>query len=356
VGTLPRGVFKVAVLYVGAVLGAGFSSGQEIMQFFGSFGTRGLWGVALATVLFAYLGAVIQVAAVRIGATSYREILVHLLGKKTALLVDYLSMGMLVVGLGIMLAGSGAIFQERLGLSSLTGVLFLAVLIGIIIWAGLTGVVVVNAILVPVKLILVMGVAVLALCTTQGPVPTGHGGMPAVGLLGGSWVWAAVLYVSYNMVVPLAVLSTLGRHLTPAQAVRGGLAGGVLLGLAAGLVTAAIVVHYAQVWPYQVPLLYLAAAVHPAVGTVSTVVIWLAVFTTGIANAHGFASRVALPGSSGYRAAGLAAIIIVIPVTFFDFATLVGFFYPLFGCLGLVLLAALLAKPLAGFCHTGRKL
>ena len=349
------GAFKVAVLYVGAVIGAGFSSGQEILQFFGSFGARGLWGVGLATVLFAYLGAVIQVTAVRIGAANYRDVLDHLLGRTTARLADGLSMGMLVVGLGIMLAGSGAIFQERLGLPPATGVLFLAFLIGVIIWAGLSGVVAVNVVLVPVKLILVMGVAVTALLAAPAPVPAVPEEAPPAGLLGGGWVWAAVLYVSYNLMVPLAVLSTLGRHLTPAEAVRGGVAGGVLLGLAAGLVTAAIVVHYARVWSYQVPMLYLAAAVHPVLGTVGTMVVWLAVFTTGIANAHGFASRLAPPGSSGYRTAGLAAILAMIPLTFFDFAVLVGFFYPLFGCLGLVLLAALAARPLAGFWHARAK-
>jgi uncharacterized membrane protein YkvI len=352
---LRSGVLKVAVLYVGAVIGAGFSSGQEILQFFGSFGARGLWGVAVATALFAYLGAAIQATAVRIGATSYREVLEHLLGEQLARLVDGLSMGMLVVGLGIMLAGSGAIFQEKLGLASATGVLVLAALIVTVIWGGLTGVVAVNALLVPVKLALVLVVAALALTAALDPSPATPAHAPPAGLLGDSWVWAAVLYVSYNMLVPLAVLSTLGRHLTPAEAVRGAVLGGVLLGLAAGVVAAAITTHHAQVWPYQVPLLYLASAVHPGIGNLYTVVIWLAVFTTGIAHAHGFASRVALPGSRRYRLAGLGVVLVMTPVAFFDFATLVRFFYPLFGCLGLVLVAALLVRPPAGFWRARAK-
>ncbi|MBE0466706.1 MAG: hypothetical protein IBX71_05710 [Candidatus Desulforudis sp.] len=350
------GVLKVAVLYVGAVIGAGFSSGQEILQFFGSFGTRGLWGVVLATALFAYLGAVVQTTAVKIGSTGYREVLDYLLGKRMAGVVDRLGMGMLVVGLGIMLAGSGAIFQEKLGLPATVGVLVLAVLIVTVIWNGLTGVVAVNAVLVPLKLTLVMGVALLALFAALGPGPAAYADTVRAGLLADNWVWAAVLYVSYNMMVPLAVLSTLGRHLTATEAVRGAVLGGMLLGLAAGVVAAAIITYHAQVWSYQVPLLYLASEVHPGVGTLCTVVIWLAVFTTGIAQAHGLAGRLALPGSRRYRFAGLGAVLIMTPVAFFDFATLVRFFYPLFGCLGLVLVIGLLIRPLAGFWRPGAKL
>ncbi|MEW6458752.1 MAG: hypothetical protein AB1441_06755 [Bacillota bacterium] len=351
------GSLKVAVLYIGGVIGAGFASGQEIMQFFAVFGTRGLWGVALATALFVYLGVVVQTTAVRLESTGYREVLEHLLGRSLAAVMDRLSLGMLLVGLGIMLAGSGAIFQEQLGLPPAAGVLVLAALTVAVLWGGLNGVVAVNAVLVPLKLGLVIGVALLALATAWGsPGSAAHAGASPPGLLAGNWVWAALLYVSYNMVVPVAVLSTLGRHLSPAEAVRGALAGGIMLGLAAGVVAAAIIAHYGQVRLYQVPLLYLAGAVHPVVGAMFSVVIWLAVFTTGIANAHGFAGRLALPGSRGYRLAGLGAALIMVPVALLGFVTLVRFFYPLFGLIGLVLAGVLLFRPVAGFWRERAKI
>ena len=34
--------------FIGVVVGAGFASGQEAMQFFVAFGKWGLWGIALA--------------------------------------------------------------------------------------------------------------------------------------------------------------------------------------------------------------------------------------------------------------------------------------------------------------------
>ncbi len=46
------GIFKIAATYIGTIVGAGFASGQEVLQFFGVFGIKGLWGLLLATALF----------------------------------------------------------------------------------------------------------------------------------------------------------------------------------------------------------------------------------------------------------------------------------------------------------------
>jgi uncharacterized membrane protein YkvI len=45
---------KVAFAYIGTVVGAGFASGQEILQFFSYFGYWGLVGLLLAAGLFVY--------------------------------------------------------------------------------------------------------------------------------------------------------------------------------------------------------------------------------------------------------------------------------------------------------------
>lgn len=43
--------WQVAAAYVGTMIGAGFASGQELMQFFVRFGIKGIWG-ALVTGFF----------------------------------------------------------------------------------------------------------------------------------------------------------------------------------------------------------------------------------------------------------------------------------------------------------------
>lgn len=49
-------VTRIAFLFSGCFLGAGFVSGQELWQFFGCFGRGGFWGLAISAVLFALCG------------------------------------------------------------------------------------------------------------------------------------------------------------------------------------------------------------------------------------------------------------------------------------------------------------
>ena len=46
----------LAFTYVGCFLGAGFISGQELWQFFGSFGAKGVAGLLVAVALFLSCG------------------------------------------------------------------------------------------------------------------------------------------------------------------------------------------------------------------------------------------------------------------------------------------------------------
>lgn len=52
-------IMRIVMLYVGTVIGAGFASGQEILQFFIDYGYKGILGNVLAGILFIYLGFVV---------------------------------------------------------------------------------------------------------------------------------------------------------------------------------------------------------------------------------------------------------------------------------------------------------
>ena len=53
-------VLNVAVMYVGAIMGAGFASGRETWQFFGVFGYKGIIGALIFAVVFLITGHVIR--------------------------------------------------------------------------------------------------------------------------------------------------------------------------------------------------------------------------------------------------------------------------------------------------------
>lgn len=335
---------KVVTIYIGAVIGAGFASGQEIMQFFILHGECGLRGVVLATILFAYLGGYIMFLCTSLKTTGYKEIINLLLGSRAGSIMDILNLCMLIGGLGVMLSGSAAIFGEQFGLPGTAGVLVVISITVLVIFGGLDRVLAANVFMVPLKFFAVSLIS-LAVLYLNGGTPKLETMVPATFGVGGHWFVAGFLYVSYNMVVPVAVLSSLGKIVPCKIGVAGGVLGGLLLGMAVYLVTLAGLKYAPEVSNYQIPMLYLAGQLGKDYRLVLGLLIWLAILTTAIAQAHGFASRLAKGALNSYRFYGVGACFLALTISGFSFTSLVRVLYPIFGCAGLVLMFFLLVTP-----------
>jgi uncharacterized membrane protein YkvI len=337
--------FKIAAVYAGGVIGAGFASGREILQFFIEHGERGLWGAFIACVLFIYLGAVIMALSVSLGTQNYLTLLKKILGLRLAKIIDILSLFMLPGGYAVMLAGSGAVFREHLGLPPLLGVLCTAGFSILVLLRGVRGFIAINAILVPLKIAAILMVCLGALLLQS------KEGMEAVynerqnNSL--AFAWSGVLYVSYNMIVPVAVLSSLGKSVRLAEGILGGVLGGIAIGLIIILVTASGLAFYPAIAEYEIPLLYMASFLPGIFKSMLGVMIWIAILTTAVADVHGFASRLSIPGSKNYKLIGIVLVFCTLPLASLKFSLLVKILYPLFGYCGLILLAGLLFVPAA---------
>ena len=73
-------ISKIAGAFVGVIVGAGFASGQEILQFFTSFGVHGLIGCVVAGLTFVFLSMVFSTLGQRLRAQSHKEVVQALLG------------------------------------------------------------------------------------------------------------------------------------------------------------------------------------------------------------------------------------------------------------------------------------
>jgi len=342
-------VFKIAAMYVGAVIGAGFASGQEIMQFFTVYGIKGLWGVVVASLLLAYLGASILYLSVQYGTGNYLLLINNLTAPWVAKIFDLLSMAMLLAGLSVMLSGSGAVFSEYLKITAWPGVLFLLFIVNLVLTGGMTGVIRFNSWLVPVKLAAIIIVSLLVLVIFKGATPSPEGISSSFFVSPGNWFLSGVLYVSYNMILVLAVLSTLGDRVTSRRAVAGGVVGGVVLGIAVGVLLLAQLKLYPAIAGYKVPVLFMAGEIGDMFRIPVAILIWLAILTTAVANAHGLAARFAPPGSLKYKLVGGGCTLLALPLARLDFDRLVGTIYPVFGYAGLLMMFVLLVNPLLPF-------
>lgn len=335
--------FKVAAVYVGTVVGAGFASGQEVLQFFSFFGMSGILALVVATALFVFFGLIILELGRRLGADSHREVIQHAGGRWLGTVIDGVITFFLFGALTAMAAGGGAIFREQFGLPHVLGSLVMVAATVFTVLIGISGVISAISYVVPVLLAAVFGIAIATLVAN--PVDFGAvsrwaaASRPPVPL----WPLSAIVYVSYNLVLGVAVLAPLGRYVKdPGIIKRGALFGGIGLGLGALAINLALLANVPGITGFEVPMVYIASLISPLVQAAYSIVLLAEVYTTAVGSLYGFAERITDQGKPLFRwlvvGTGLAAF----AAGQLGFTTLVRVLYPAVGYAGLLMLGGLL--------------
>lgn len=219
--------FQLAFVYVGTVVGAGFATGREIVEFFLRFGWPGLAGILISGLMFTFLGAKMMLIAVRINAKSYQELNQYLFGQT---LGKFVNVFMLVILLGVtsvMLSGAGAIFEEQLGFSNQAGMIATIALSLFVMMKGVKGIFGVNVIVVPLLLLFTV-IVLFDSFIFRGPEIHNLAAFSA----NPDWILSAVSYGAFNLSLAQAVLVPIASELKSERLIiKGALIGGCLLTL-----------------------------------------------------------------------------------------------------------------------------
>ena len=110
------GTLRLALTFAGCFLGAGYVSGQELWQYFGAFGARGLLGLVLAIVLLGGTGVLLLRLSARTGIEAMDALIVRADIPWLRTAVGVLTAALLFGVVCIMAAGIGALGNQMLGL------------------------------------------------------------------------------------------------------------------------------------------------------------------------------------------------------------------------------------------------
>jgi len=330
---------QVAATYVGAVMGAGFASGQEIQQFFTRFGHWGLIGIIVSSVLFSLLGWGILDLQERWKISSYSEFFKNLLGNRWGRRADGLVSILLFLGMLAMISGSGAIFYEYFGFSKWLGIILTILVIALALWFRGEGVLWINSVLIPFKFIFCLGIATAAVfLATSGD---GEGIVLTTNPIVNHWGLSAILYVSFNLTLAMVVFASLGREVQRPGARLGAILGGVALGVFAFVIGSALL-RFPEILGLEIPMVAVAGKLGDWPAFFYVVVLWLTMITAAIGNGFSLISRAANTGRISYGNATLLLLLLLLPLAGVKFSQIVQFAYPIFGYLGLVFLPTIL--------------
>lgn len=341
--------FKVAATYIGTVVGAGFATGQEVLQFFARFGISGLGGLVITTVLFIVFGYIIMDLGSALNARSHMEIIQYSGGKFLGTIIDTIITIFLFGTFSVMIAGNGALFEQQLKLPSMAGNTIMAILTALTVLTGINGVINSISFVVPFLLATVLITSILSVLQhpvnlVAVPMITDRNG------LFNNWFLAAVLYVSYNTVISIAILGPLGNEAKSKKTIRSGaILGGLGLGSGAVMIYLALSGHITNIEKLEVPMIYIAGTLSPMLQVVYALVLLAEIYTTAVSSLYGFTSRVIdmqkKPVKGRYIVTG--STVVALLSSRLGFSNLVRYLYPLIGYCGVIILVALVISTLS---------
>lgn len=335
---------KIAFIYVGTVIGAGFASGQEVYVFFTRFGSDSLKACWVSTLLFSSLGAFVLYSAHRTGVYDVLALIGQGEQKAVCALLNMLSTGVLLSNLTVMAAGSGALFEELLNMDYGTGVLIMLFSVGCVVAFGLKGLSRANTLIVPVILCIIAYIGMKS--------PAGAFSRPELLALKAKdwWLISALAYVCLNMATASVVLAGAARMLKRARdAIIGGLAGGAALGLCLFSVNRCVAGIDPVAGSVQMPVLEAALSLNGMGPAAFGLNLWLAMFTTAVSCGFALSSKITKRFKISNYCAAVVVSTAVMPLTMVGFAPLVRTLYPVFGFLMLAVALWFIFKRILHF-------
>lgn len=323
---------QIAAIYMGTIVGAGFATGQEILQFFTKYGQWGTYAIIAATFLFMWLGNKVMLLAQQIQAKSYEDLNISLFGKR---LGSWISIFMLIILLGVsavMLAGAGAVFYENWNLPYQLGLIFTCVVCFLLLRKGLTAIIAVNSIVVPIMLLFTF---IIFFDGLHSPYTRNflHASSDFP-------IWTAIstpfLYTSFNLALAQAVLVPIGAQTTKPSIIKwGAILGGIGIGFMLMVGHIVLSAHMPGITQFSIPMGGIARNLSPAVYIIYICIIFAEVFTTLLSDIYGLALQIQERSKLSINLIIICALIICYLMSQIGFGTLLSTLYPLFGCISL---------------------
>ncbi|MDQ0169775.1 YkvI family membrane protein [Paenibacillus tundrae] len=345
-------VLQIAFTYIGTVVGAGFATGQEILQFFTQYGKWATFTIGLSTILFVWLGTKMMLIAHDTGSRSYEDLNKHLFGYKAGRWITWITLLILIGVNSVMLAGAGSVFVEHLGLHYQTGLLVTLVGTYLLLGRGIRAIMQMNSIVVPMMLLLSL---LMITSTLHQPGASRFITLTTDKSLIQVWL-SPLLYTSFNLVLAQAVLVPLGNQIHSRNMLKWG---GVLGGIGVGFMLLAA--HFAMsaqmpgITQFEIPMGSIAFQLGWIVQSVYVSLIFMEIFSTFVADIYGMTLQVRQNIRVHPRVIMLVIMLLCYSFSQFGFSSLLSILYPIFGCLALIWAFKLIMDRWGSFRGTKEK-
>ena len=336
-------IFNIALAYVGVFIGAGLSSGQDLMQYFVSYGKLGILGTIILGVLSVVFGKIIITLGSYFRSNDHFEVLSQIAGPITNKILDIsLIISCFVIGF-VMIAGAGSNLNQQFGMPSWAGALLCAVLVILVSFLDFEKITSVIGIFTPFIFIMIMIMAAYTFIgqnfdfeeleeiakTISTPMPN---------------IWISVLnYFSLSVMAGVSMAFVLGGSIMRiGVAEKSGTLGGLVVSIIMTIATCVLYANVKLVVNVDIPMLAIAKQIHPIFALVYAVVIFGLIFNTAFSLFYALAKRFSSNNPKSFYPIMIGMVILGYVLSFMGFKGLVSIMYPILGYIGFIMLIILI--------------
>lgn len=313
-------------------MGAGFATGQEVVQYFSSFGINGVWGIIIAGVIMTIAGTVFLQLGSYFHASEHNAVFRKVTHPIVSKLLDIAVIFTLFAVGFVMLAGAGSNMAQQFGWPAWVGSTLMLVLVLVTGLLDVDKVSNVIGLLTPTIIIAVIALLIYTLMNmpenagevidiaSQTEAPIGNWLLSAVNDNG----LALILAVSMSLVIG-------GDHISPREAGWGGVTYAILLGIS-GFV---LLMGADKIGDSDVPMLVLVNEMGSTAGFLMAIVIFLMSFNTAIGMFYALGKRLASGRENRTYPIFVVGTLAGYGMSFFGFTTLMNYVYPILGYMGM---------------------
>jgi len=342
-----KAVAKYAGAFIAFVIGPGFATGQEMLQFFASFGGASYGVLLLNLVGFLFFGRIIV-------ATGYehkeQERFNHFkfyCGKWLGAVYSKLVLVFLLMIMSVLIAASGATFSEYYGVHHFIGSAVMALSILTAYLIGFENLVRLVSKIGPVIVAFALFIGIITIINNfQGFGNIGQREEALAHLQRAPhWSISAVIYLSLTFFTASTYYTALGRSAdSKKDALLGTSLGAIAIITVIGIINTAILLSIGDSALLSVPTLFLASQISFGLATVFSVVLLLGMFASCSTIMWAVCNQFFTEGSWKNRFVAITTTVIIFVIGLFPFEELVGIFYPIMGYTGLIFIACVAYK------------
>ena len=342
-------VLKFAGTYISVILGSGFATGQEILQFFSVHGLMSMGACVVCMVLLSFCGASLLDVGHSVKFKSNSDVFVHYCGKYIGTFFKGFIIIFMFSTFVVMISGTGATMNQYYGLNKYIGSFSMAVLAVVSVLMGLNKVIDILGSIGPVIVIVSITIGAITLFNNFEALSQVDNIVSNLEMTSAAdhWLVSGALYASFNITLAAPFLVGVGSTASNKKnCLYGGILGGCAFIVAAAILNLGLLSDIQNLYNAEVPTLLLAENIAPVFGIIFSIMLLGGIYSTATPLLWTVCSTFADEGTKKFKILVIVGAAIGFLGGRLPFAQLVNLVYPFSGAIGLMLIVAIFFKKI----------